>query len=56
MMISDQVVLVAIFYFGQVFFFLQVNQQKPVGIVTMCKEHTQSLQTFVESTLHYVFD
>ena len=34
---SEQIALVAMFYFGQVFVFLPVNQQKHVGT---CKEHT----------------
>ena len=31
---SEQIALAAIFYFGQVFVFLQVNQQKRVGMVS----------------------
>ena len=31
---SEQIALAAIFYFGQVFIFLQANQQKRVGMVS----------------------
>ena len=33
-LISEQIALAAVFYFGQVFFFLRVNQQNPVGMVS----------------------
>ena len=40
---SEQIALSAVFYFGQAFVFMQVNQQKRVGMVLLiiCKEHTQ---------------
>ena len=49
---SEQIALTTMFYFGQVFFLLKVNQQKHVGMVSTnnTKEHTLRRSTNIFSS------